>query len=152
MSERVEERDAVNEAGMAAAPTKDFEKRWRGGDRLHTLRPLLQSWRGLAIAAASIVLVGFGLSYAATPNETCLTTEGVVQGLRISQSPRGDFPKRVVTLAMYDNRIVDVAAPMSDLPEKGNAPVGRALYEDGLGSREGHASIQGHYQLSPVER
>ncbi len=104
---------------MAAAPTKDFEKRWRGGNRRHTLRPSLQSWQGLAIAAALIVLVAFGPSYAATPNETGLTTGGVVQGLRISQSPRGDFPKRVVTLAMHDNRIVDVAAPMSDLPETG---------------------------------
>ena len=74
---------------------------------------------GSGHSAAFIVLVAFGLSCAATPNETCLTTEGIVQGLRISHSPRGDFPKCVVTLAMNDNRIVDVATPMSDMPENG---------------------------------
>ena len=65
------------------------------------------------------MLIAYGLSYFVTPNETCLTAEGVVQSLRISQSPRGDFPKRVVTLAMNDNRIVEVNSPMSDMPENG---------------------------------
>ena len=57
MSERVYERDAVNDAGMAAAPTKDFEKRWRGGNRRHTLRRLLQAWQGLAIPLHSLCLL-----------------------------------------------------------------------------------------------
>ena len=119
MSERVDERDTVNEAGPVATPTKDFEKRWRAGNRRYTLKRLRQSWQGLAIAGAFIVLIAYGLSYFVTPNETCLTAEGVVQSLRISQSPRGDFPKRVVTLAMNDNRIVEVNSPMSDMPENG---------------------------------
>ncbi len=152
MSERVDERDAVNDAGIAAAPTKDFEKRWRGGHRRHMLRRLLPSWQGLAIAAAFIVLVAFSLSYAATPNETRLTTEGIVQGLRISQNQRGDFPKRVVRLAINGDRIVDVAAPMSDMPEIGDAPAGGELREEGVGSRDGQASLQRDYQLILVER
>lgn len=104
------------EASVSArgASLGNFENRLREAKQRQTLQLLVRSWKGLLIAVGVIALVTFGISYAATPFIGCAISIGTVKGERISQSSRGDFPRRILVFALDDGRVVEVPRDISE--------------------------------------
>ena len=92
----------------------DVESRLRKARQRENLKMLARSWKGLIIVVVVIALLAFGISYTSTPFMGCVTSDGTVRGERITQSSRGDFPRRVLAILLDDGRVVEVSRSMSE--------------------------------------